>query len=215
MQSGGSEERTKWQVKRGASYERLVDSAMRQFHDRGYAATRIEDIVAGTGYTAGAFYFHFKNKADCFWHAVEYRQRQRGDWSRLTADLDPATTPLAEILDRVFGHFATTHNGMHHWALVMVDFYNQHRGDPEHQERLTATYARWHAEIVRFVDALQEGGWVNRDRDPDVLATQLFAATEGFRVHAALYDRDPDVMGPALVELLASVLTRCSRHGGS
>jgi AcrR family transcriptional regulator len=198
--------KTKWQVKREASYLALVDSAMRQFHNRGYEKTRIEDILEGTGYTSGAFYFHFKNKADCFWHAIEHRQNQRGDWSQLTTGLTPETTPTIEILDRVFGHFTTIHEGMHYWPLVMVDFFNQHRNDPDQQERFEAVYIRWHAEIVRFVTALQHGGWVNPSRDPDTLATQLFAATEGFRVHTALYNRNPDLMGPALVELLASIL---------
>ena len=208
MQSATTEKRTKWQEKREASYLALVDSAMRQFHNRGYEQTRIEDILAGTGYTSGAFYFHFKNKADCFWHAIEYRQSQRGDWSQLTAGRAPETTPLTEILTRVFGHFAAIHEGMHYWPLVMVDFYNQHRTDPDVRERFEAVYKRWHGEIVRFVTALQDGGWVNRDRDPAILATQLFAATEGFRVHTALYTLEPHATGAALVELLTSLLDK-------
>lgn len=208
MQHETTKKRTKWEEKREASYQALVDSAMRQFHDHGYAKTRLEDILEGTGYTSGAFYFHFKSKADCFWHAIEHRQSQRGDWSKITAGLDPQTTSLNEILTRVFGHFTAIHEGMHYWPLVMVDFYNQHRTDPEVRERFKAVYARWHGEIVRFVTALQDGGWVDRDRDPVVLATQLFAATEGFRVHTALYSLELDGVGPALVELLASILEK-------
>src|SRR6202035_4627411 len=132
-----------------------------------------EDILEGTGYTSGAFYFHFKNKADCFWHAIEHHQNQRGDWSQLTTGLNPETTPLTQILNRVFGHFTTIHEGMHYWPLVMVDFFNQHRNDPDQKQRFEAVYTRWHTEIVRFVIALQDGGWVNPNRDTDTLATQL------------------------------------------
>ena len=206
MQPAEMKKRTKWQEKREASYQALVDSAMRQFHNRGYDKTRLEDILEGTGYTSGAFYFHFKNKADSFWHAIEHRQRKRGDWSQITAGLDPATTSLTEILTRVFGHFTAIHEGMHYWPLVMVDFYNQHRDDPVVQERFKAVYQCWHADIARFVATLQQRGWVDRERNPDILATQLFAATEGFRVHTALYTLDPDAAGTALVELLAAIL---------
>jgi len=60
--------RTKWDHKRDASYNALVRSATHRFQAKGYAATTVADIVAGTGYTPGAFYHLFANKADCFWH---------------------------------------------------------------------------------------------------------------------------------------------------
>lgn len=199
-------EKSKWQVKREASYETLVQSAMRQFHDRGYAVTRVEDIVAGTGYTSGAFYFHFKNKADCFWHAIEYRQQRRGDWSRITDGLDPATTPLPELLHRLFGRFDAAVEGRFNWALVMVEFRNQHRDEPATLERLRTVYAVWHADIARFVVALQNGGWISADRDVDQVTTQLFAATEGVRTHAAVYSLESAAVESALVDLLTRIL---------
>src|SRR5271170_7047649 len=117
-----TEKRTKWQIKREASYLALVDSAMRQFHNRGYEKTRVEDILEGTGYTSGAFYFHFKNKADCFWHVIAYREQLRGDWPTQILDgLDPATTSLEQVLGRVFAHFAAVESGASAWVLVMVD----------------------------------------------------------------------------------------------
>ncbi len=201
-----SEKKTRWQEKREASFDALVRSAMHRFNERGYAATRIEDIVEGTGYTSGAFYFHFKNKADCFWHVVEHRQRLRGEWSRVTAGLDPAATPLAEILRRVFGHFDTAVVGRLNWHLAIVDFFNQHRGDLDTQTRFAAAYKTWHTEIERFVIALQDGGWIDRDRDADLLATQLFAATDGLRTHAALYSFDAERFHRALIDMHVRIL---------
>jgi TetR/AcrR family transcriptional repressor of nem operon len=199
--------KTKWQVKRETSYEALVDSAMRRFHDLGYAATRVEDIVEGTGYTGGAFYFHFKSKADCFWHVIEHRQRRRGDWaSTVTRGLDPATTSLEEVLARVFARFAEAEQGISVWVLVMVDFFQQHRDDPEAHARLTAVYERWHAEIEQFVVALQRDHWVATERDAHTLTTQLLAATEGLTAHARMYALDPATVQRALIDMLVRLL---------
>jgi AcrR family transcriptional regulator len=197
------ERRTKWDAKREASYEALVDSAMRRFHERGYAATRVEDIVAGTGYTSGAFYFHFPNKTECFWHVLERREQLRGDWSHVLDGLDPKTTGVEEVLERVFAYFAEALDGLNEWILVMVDFHQQHRDDAVAQTRLAEIYARWHGELARFVAGLQAGGWVAADRDPDRLATQLFAATEGLAAHASLYGASTQ---DALIDMLVRIL---------
>lgn len=197
------EKKTKWQAKREASYLALVESAMRQFHARGYALTRVEDVVAGTGYTSGAFYFHFKNKTECFWHVIEHRQRLRGDWSRVTEGLDPSTASLADVLGRVFAHFRAVDGGFGNWFLVMVDFHQQHRDDADAVERLRVIYDSWHADVARFVGALQQGGWISPARDADTIAAQLFAATEGFQAHATLYSFDA---GTALADLLVRIL---------
>jgi AcrR family transcriptional regulator len=203
MQVETTEKRTKWQIKREASYLALVDSAMRQFHNRGYEKTRIEDILEGTRYTSGAFYFHFKNKADCFWHVIAYREELRGDWPTQILDgLDPATTGLEQVLGRVFAHFAAAESGASAWVLVMVDFYQQHRHDPEAQTKLADTYQRWRQGLARFVTALQRGGWVNPDRDPVLLATQIFAYTEGTITHTNLYKLDQPGLIDGLIRLL-------------
>jgi AcrR family transcriptional regulator len=197
--------KTKWQQKREASYLALIDSAMRKFHEHGYTPTTIANIVEGTGYTSGAFYYHFKTKADCFWHVLEHRQKQRGDWSRLTDSLDPKT-PLREILSRVFAHFEHTNERLDNWLLVMVDFRHQHKDDPNVQERLNAVYHGWHSEIARFVVALQQGGWVATDHDPNTLATQLLAATQGLRAHTLLFQLDPATSQTAIVDMLIKIL---------
>ena len=197
------EKKTKWQLKREASLDALTRSAMRQFHDHGYAATRVEDIVEGTGYTSGAYYFHFKNKADCFWHVIAYREQLRGDWPTQILDgLDPATTGLEQVLGSVFAHFAAAESGASAWVLVMVDFHQQHRYDPEAQTKLAETYRRWHAGLAGFVTALEQGGWVDPKRDPELLATQIFAYTEGTITHTNLYKLDQPGLIDGLVRLL-------------
>ena len=44
--------------------ERLLDAAREAFADRGYAATRVDDITQRAGTSHGAFYLYFANKQD-------------------------------------------------------------------------------------------------------------------------------------------------------
>lgn len=192
MQSSEARTRTKHDLRREASYRALLDSAMERFADHGYAATTVEDIVGPTPYTAGAFYYHFANKADCFWHVIEHRERLRQQWQAFPADFDPSSATLAEMIDRALGGLAQDMRGRTAWVLVMVDFFQQHRDDPEIGPRLAAVHQRWLDELARFVTALQDGGWVDRDRDPRRLATQALAFHEGIAAHANLYGIDPE-----------------------
>jgi AcrR family transcriptional regulator len=199
--------KTKWEAKREASYAALVRSAMQRFHERGYAATTVNDIVEGTGYTAGAFYFHFDNKADCFWHVIDHRERLLGDWWEVALnDVDPSSASLEQVLARAFAHFAEALEGFTGGVLVMADFHAQHRAEPEAMARLAEVYGRWRLQLERFVAALAEGGWIDRDRDPVLLATQMFAFGEGMTVHTRIYSLDEEIVQAALIDGLVRIL---------
>ena len=47
-----------------ATRRSIVDAAARLFSERGYATSSLSDIVAGTGMTKGAVYWHFPSKQD-------------------------------------------------------------------------------------------------------------------------------------------------------
>ena len=199
--------RTKFDVKREASRAALIDAAMRSFAERGYAATTVADIVAGTDHTSGAFYFHFKDKAECFWAVVEHREERRGGWwVEVLEGLDPQSASLEAVLGRAFAHFDASHAGAGGWALVMADFHKQHRGDAAAAARLAAVYERWHAGLREFVAALAAGGWIEAGRDPDTVATQIFAFGEGMNLHEQLYGLDPKRTRAALAEGLVRLL---------
>jgi TetR/AcrR family transcriptional repressor of nem operon len=186
-----------------ASYRALVEAAMRCFHDRGYAASTVEEIVQAAGYTRGAFYWHFADKADCFRHVIAYRERLRGDWPLEVLDgLDPQTSSLEAVLAKVFAHFAESDHGVSAWVLVMVDYYQQQRGNPDAARLLAEVYRHWHDQIARFVAALQQHGWIDGGRDPHRLARQAFAYVEGTTTHSRLYRHGHDDLIDGLATLL-------------
>lgn len=59
--------------------DRLLAAATDVFATRGYVAATIEDIVAVAGYTRGAFYANFADKADAFLTVLETRRASQFD----------------------------------------------------------------------------------------------------------------------------------------
>lgn len=57
---------------RGKVRARIVASARRLFNQRGYDGVTIDDVMSDAGMTRGAFYFHFKSKAQLYREAIAY-----------------------------------------------------------------------------------------------------------------------------------------------
>lgn len=196
----------KQQLRREASYKALVESALRVFHERGYAAATVNEIVEPTPYSAGAFYYHFDNKTDCFWHVIAYRNQMRGDWYAVPDGMTPENTTLTEVVADALGRLATSLRGYTAWTLVMVDFYQQHRDEPDTRAKLSELYDDWIDQVGRFMRNLQAGGWIASDRDPDLIATQVLAFQEGLSIHKNVFSFEDTLFQRASVDGLPRLL---------
>ncbi len=56
----------KWQRRSEARPGEILDAALGLFVDRGFSATKIEDIAEGAGVSKGTVYLYFKSKEDIF-----------------------------------------------------------------------------------------------------------------------------------------------------
>lgn len=75
--------------------QQLLDHAATLFAERGYADTRVLDIVQAAGVAKGLFYWYFENKEALFRELVELN---RLNLRRAQAEaIDPASEPLARI----------------------------------------------------------------------------------------------------------------------
>jgi AcrR family transcriptional regulator len=67
--SGRRRARPRWQRRKDARPEEIVSAALEEFVERGFAATRVEDVARRAGVTKGTVYLYFKNK-DALFKAV-------------------------------------------------------------------------------------------------------------------------------------------------
>jgi TetR/AcrR family transcriptional regulator, transcriptional repressor for nem operon len=78
---------------------KLLQAAMSVIRTKGYAATSVDDLCRAAGVTKGAFFHHFRSKADLGVAAADY-------WSKMAAELF-AGAPYhrhPDPLDRVLGY---------------------------------------------------------------------------------------------------------------
>ncbi|MFE6051085.1 TetR family transcriptional regulator [Kitasatospora sp. NPDC056446] len=90
--------------------ERVLDAAAEEFAVHGFAATKVEAVVARTGMTKGALYAHFGSKHQL---ASELVNESVEHWKSLRADPGAAPpkpsagTALTELIGRMRGQFET------------------------------------------------------------------------------------------------------------
>jgi AcrR family transcriptional regulator len=99
--------------------QQLVDCAARLFAERGYAETRIKDIVEAAGVAKGLFYWYFENKEALFAEvAADIRLRLR---KHQAAAIDPGADPLVQIRQGTEASVRFMAENAHFFSLLEVE----------------------------------------------------------------------------------------------
>jgi len=75
--------------------QQLLESALRVFSEKGYAATRLSDIAVAAGVTRGAIYHHFGNKKELF--IALFKDRADPYFQVVSEILSMESSPLEKI----------------------------------------------------------------------------------------------------------------------
>lgn len=196
--------KNKFQLKREATYQLLLDAGMKCFSEKGYAATTLGDIVACTGHTKGAFYGHFESKEQLFFHILDYQFQMTQGWTDIPQPYSPEDTTLEQVIAIILTRLAQMLNEVDNWIVVLVDFYLQTKHHPEYHEKLQEKYREWVAGIETLIRNLQEGGWVSKEKDSKLIAAQVIAFNEGYTIFSHLFGgTDSQVLIRGLVKLMS------------
>ena len=198
---GHAAERTpsKFVLRRAATRAGLLQLGLDRFPAKGYSATTIDDIVRGSDYTRGAFYFHFAGKEEFFLEVLRARADLRDQWWLAVRSPEVNSTDgaviaaLARLRDQTDGH---------PWLLLIADFAQAATGHDEYTRTLHALYEQWIAEIASFVREMRARGCARSGVTDDGLAEQVFAAAQGYTLHRAVYG----IEGRGLVDTLVRIL---------
>ena len=178
---------------RGAPPDALLDAAFRVFAERGYRATRLDDVAASAGVTKGAIYYYFEGKEDLLRQAVQSRHRAIFSeiGSALEAERAPASARIRLALRRVWHHWQEP--GWGHALRLMLG---------EVSTEFPALFRIWADEgpirgwsLIR--DLVEEGkreGEFRADVDSEVAARVLVSGLmlqATLHVHLGLSDRAP------------------------
>lgn len=91
----------------GSPPDALLEAAFRTFAERGYRATRLDEVANAAGVTKGAIYYHFDGKEDLLRRAV--LTRHHAVFAEIThaieAEAAPASVRIRMALRRVWKHW--------------------------------------------------------------------------------------------------------------
>jgi TetR/AcrR family transcriptional repressor of nem operon len=160
-----------------ATRDRILAAAAQLVHERGVAATSLDDVRAQTGTSKSQLYHYFADKSALVRAVVEFQVEQvlRAQFP----DDDPlhSMSALRRWRDRVVAvnERARCAGGcpLGRLASELVD------ADPAARSAVLAGFAQWQERLARGLGAMQERGELAHEADVEALAAGLLAAVQG------------------------------------
>lgn len=101
--------------------EQILDGALIEFSERGFTATRMDDIAQRCGLSKGGLYAHFKSKDEVF-DALLQRSFTPPDWSEMPHyDAQHGVRPVATWLVRQLHHTLTAPTSVNTLRLLVSE----------------------------------------------------------------------------------------------
>jgi TetR/AcrR family transcriptional regulator, transcriptional repressor for nem operon len=153
---------------------RIVEEAAALIHERGVAATTLEDVRAAAEVSGSQMSHYFPGKNDLVQAVIDYQ---------------------ADTIVNRNRHALSSTNGVEDWRKMVITAAKRTKAkggcqlgslvsqlaecDPEARTLIAAGFDQWAAAIGDGLRSLHADGKLRSDIDPDDLATTLLAALEG------------------------------------
>jgi AcrR family transcriptional regulator len=177
--------------------EQLLDAAARVFAQKGYAGTKIQDIVREAGLSTGAVYGRFGSKHELLREAVV---RRTANVVRFGAD---GVERVADLITRLAGVHGAPLTDV---EAVRLEAYVAARREAEVADAIAAAHARWRAAVQPLVDAALADGTVAADVDPEAVLYFLRTVHLGLLLQrgAAVAAPEADAWNALISRIVAS-----------
>ncbi|MCI9887932.1 TetR family transcriptional regulator [Micrococcales bacterium 31B] len=179
--------------RRAETRENLLEGAYQVFVDKGFGATRIEDVCRAAGYTRGAFYSQFESLEDLFYEIC--LRRSEAQLASVSAGVEAGARD-SEV-SALVAHALKALKLEREWSVLLAEFRLQSVRSERcaalldgMREKLEAAFAARLNAVIERVPALQgrTGAHLAADLMPLVVAAQeeLVVGVAPTEVHAWL-----------------------------
>jgi AcrR family transcriptional regulator len=193
------------------THQVILDSALKVFSSKGYAAARLEDIASHAGVTRGAIYWHFKDKYELFFSL--YKQLSEKIGKRTEEILASEKTPLKKIHRLMQETFVYMEENQEFRSIEEISLYNA--GIKEEWKEIIAIHSKTFLFIKgTLIKLLEDGiakGELKDSLDPEVTALAMMSYVCGVkcmwlnhRAHFSLRDIGEQIIQVFLKGLVAS-----------
>ncbi|HWX86908.1 MAG TPA: TetR/AcrR family transcriptional regulator [Solirubrobacteraceae bacterium] len=166
---------------RGTARARILDAALAEFHDRGYAGTSLQAVAKRAGLTKGAVYWSFRDKQDLFLALVHERLDLPAEaLMRLTADA-PSDVETAPLVSKGMAELVRTQPAVlsllfEHWAMAARD--------PQLRPDWVRRQSELHSAMARALEARHATTGVPLKYSAERLATGILCLAGGIAMEA-------------------------------
>jgi AcrR family transcriptional regulator len=162
------------------SLAKLKKVARKLFVERGYDATRPQDVAREAGLGHGTFYLHYPDKRACFLAFVEDARQELDDYVRARVEENASLESLIATTLNAIYDYAQSHPGVLNAAMT-----DEAVIDAEGVQAIPLLH-RWGNDWAETVRKMARNGRVSKDVDPEVVGQAIVgaihqAASAGFR----------------------------------
>ena len=160
----------------------ILEAARTCFLDRGYFATKMDDIAKTAGLSKGGVYFHFQSKRDIF-HALV-----SADYEEMYAFVDNVVIDDANVEQKllVLGEHFIGLFGQHNRARMLIIVSEMSMRDEEIRQQIQDFYESYVQKIAELLSAAQQSGQLREDVDTEAVAFLLKAVVDGIQAAASM-----------------------------
>ncbi len=186
----------------------IIDCAVEEFAQNGYAVASISRIVAAAGIAKGSFYQYFEDKEDLYGHVIDYALVKR----KIQVS-DQVSTKLEELNLTAFIRLLIK-SEMREFAqrpkiLKISMDYARHRNEPV-QMRIAEKYKDLSDNYFQnFIQREKARNKVDQNVDDDILSLMIFGAASKINEYAAKngYEALTDEYVDSFVDKIEYILT--------
>ncbi len=182
--------------RRGDTRERLLAAARELFVERGFHATRPQDISRAAGVGHGTFYLHFKDKQACFLAFAEQAAAELDAY--LESIVSPDAPPLVSIRDTIRGTFEFSEANPGVIAAALTDLSVIDGGEVG-----SILMERWGDEWARRIAEWKDKGFVAAHIDAEYVGQAIPGMLRQTGGHAARTEASIDRLVDGLMPFIA------------
>jgi TetR/AcrR family acrAB operon transcriptional repressor len=149
--------------------QKIMDAALRLFKNKGFDATRLQDIAKAAGMTRGAIYWHFKNKLDILTTLMLDMKKR---FEMMQKNFQEEDGAAVEKLERLIREIIIAHTADERFQdLIIVMMSNYQLSENLRKHHFKAEFPTQFIETVS--DLTRQGmdeGVIRRDIDPNEIA---------------------------------------------
>ena len=153
----------------------ILDSALDVFVKKGYAETRMEDIVKLSGLSKGAIYYHYNSKRDLFLSLIEHWENYSFP-DIFNKDLEKNTS--SEILRQIVKDIVNTFKTNKKVFLAELEFWSLANHDSEVRDKTKQLYVK----LLRLFKNIIDNGIKNNEFkkiDLDIGSLSIMTSIQG------------------------------------